>query len=472
MQTANTIENALSQNVSRPGRERYQPKSVVAARIEPGQKLELSNTKTPDNRLLVLGQDFDWSMPKAGQGMAIFTALVPLLVAIHGPRFAGAAFAGGIALGHIRAARETRCLYDIVSEMDASRFCPDVGLWKACSETGKIEHLVTGGPKAAVIYEDELVVPAFHYKEGERTDFIFNYVVEEAEAALLGRQFVHGARQRAAAAAGAPVKMDARPNGVIRSKTFGNVGVDYDSVGRVFGLTKDGKGTMSVRFLNQVRIARGEVIQDPTLRALCELPPLEGNAPVTVPALQPAAPAVVEVKAAAAVPAAAVVEAKVAAPAAPEVEAPRERIAVAAPGGLGVSLPLPVAAPARREVPVAPRRAEAPKVGDLAAAAVAKAAARQAMLAVAPASYCGPLPPPWMAEAMAELTKLVGDKTATGDYSAEDGTVITMAGEPLDSDAIAGLVMYHDQLAFEGDDMETFYVVKETLANYAEVYGA
>jgi hypothetical protein len=502
----NTLEmeilNGMSSHALQPRRQerrqaapraRYVPTSVVAMKLEPGQSLWVANTKTPDNRFLALGRDFDWKMPSLERGgvtpfpqardasaAALFTALVPLLVALHNPWDVvggGSEFTGAMALGHIRAARQTRAGFDIVEAMDPSRFCPDVGLWKGCSETGKLEHLILGGPKKAVIYEDELIIPAFHYEEGVRTDFLFSFIVDEQEAALLGRQFAHGARMRSAVAAGAPVKLDAVACGEIRTQDLGKVRLKFDAAGRLFDLVNDGRPTMLVKFPNGVTVRRGAVIEDGLLRALLQLPPLEGATAVILPSASPTTGA-----------------ALTAVPAEPatlnEPAAMRERRAYV----------VPVEAAKPKAVPTVERRTKAPTLAELTVIEEARAAevvlvkaseledeeraaplaapviitAPRPMMAVDPLTpddYAGPVPPAWFAEACKELLPLIKGKPAPAAISAGDGTVIAAVGDVMNEDTAMALIMYYDQLVFEGEDLELLYKVKEITTAYAEVYG-
>ncbi len=247
---------------------------LVAYRMEPGDSMFLSHPRIPEVKLLVQGQHFDFLPPYKGRPgdvrdatMSQFTAKVPLLVAVHGPRGRGK-LTHARSLGHIRAARESAPGFGIVRELleeipDMLRLEPRMRY--GCKDGHYPEHLSLGGPLGAVVYRDELVVPGYQYEEGVRDSLPFTYIVERAQEDLLAHAFRRGAQEAWAIREGRQAPRAVAVAGAMRTGNLGPVEVKYDAVGRCHGIN-DGKAKPFLSFKNGMSLRVGEIITHPAMR--------------------------------------------------------------------------------------------------------------------------------------------------------------------------------------------------------------
>jgi hypothetical protein len=302
--------------------------------------------------MLVINEHFEWAPPHRGRmvrggdfkghgdpsAAVKFTAMVPLLIALHEP---WENFLGGVTIGHMRLARETEDSFDLVRNLSEDNFLvdPPKEIKMALRENNRPKHQVAGGPQWAIAYHDENVIPAFWYKEGtEATPY--TYIVHKDEMGALELAFRQQGRVIRAAAedpyAAENGKMGVAPTGPIRRKTIianirgkeTEVQLGYDSVGIVFSIAYGGNFNRgSVMLYPGVTVALSGMILDRRLRAALGLASLQTG----------------------------------------EVEAVHDGRVVAPVNSLATAFAHaePVVSAAPKAVPVAVRRATAPKLSDV-----------------------------------------------------------------------------------------------------------
>ncbi len=471
----------METNKTTQQRRRYVPQHVVALTLDVGASIYISHLALPESKVLVPGIHYDWEVPMKNRQLlggrrnfneshaAKLTANEPLVVALHNPWVdAGGnpTFQGAGAVGHIRLARETHHQLGIVGTMAEHNFSNDFSIWRPCKEMNKPEEMVLGGPKYAVIYADELVLPAFRWDENDETtqDKMFCWIVNQSEVPMLQMQFRRNASMMHAVREGGEVKMTAPPNGAVSKKNIGGILITFDQSGRIFALEQKGQPKASVPFKNGVVLTVREMIAHNGLREALGLPVIGGDSEF---APQRDKPSLVSVGQA----------------------LQGLDIPVAEGTVRTVSAPDPEAAPARA-VPLAVRRAEAPKLEDVAKQPVIAQVVEDIPVQQPPVEQPAaelveepedrPLArslteaewPQWGNEAIVELMKKTNGQSASGEYRTEDGEVLAEAGAPMTVDVLAAIIQAHDRLAFEGEDAEQFYSIKEILGVYVEVYAA
>ncbi len=285
--------------------QQYRPKKACALRLEAGQSLWLSMTRQPENLLLTLGEHFTWNPPHRGRvarcdefhgdpsSAVEFTAKVPLLVSLHEP---WPNQRGGVTIGHFRLARETRAEFDLVMNLPPENFMEDPGRLKVTlKENHRPQHMSAGGPRYAVAYKDERVVPAFWYKEGsEHIPRTFILHEDELPALMLAwRQQARIVRETVEDPQGTAGRQVFLPKGNISSREVNGVVVwdrttrqavestvkfSYDENGVVSSIQVNGNLRGSVQLFPGVMLTMSSMIQDRKIRAFCGLPSLETGA--------------------------------------------------------------------------------------------------------------------------------------------------------------------------------------------------
>lgn len=279
--TAGALPSSYTQkNNNRSGqrqRETYRAagRSMVALQMAAGDSIFLSHNQAPRTRLLAMGEHYDFIPPYRGRpgdhnqskdttSASKLVAMADIIVNLHDP---WQDFRGGLTIGHIRLARKTSCAFDIL-EMMPDRFREGLGYRKGAKLLNKPEHLVTGGPAGAIVYEDECVVPAYFYGE-DRSHLPYVYIVDEQELPLLDATFVESKRDERAAASGREMRITAAACGALTRKKVAEIGlvITMDTHGRVFGLDLNDQPVAFYSFPNGVTLRRNELISDSRVRA-------------------------------------------------------------------------------------------------------------------------------------------------------------------------------------------------------------
>lgn len=264
-------------------------KEVIPVRMAPGDRLYLKGGRCPDHKILVQGEHFQFTPPYKGRpgdwqaaSAAIFEALVPLDVALHNPYRHEGKIIGGTTIGHFRVAEVGKQPL-IARELDelpiVTGFRPAI----ACREAQIPESWVLGGPKGAVLYPGEVIVPAYRYIEGARDNFPYTYIVGEEMVDYLKHVFQQGSKIARKIKAGERPPSVASVSGLKTTKQLGAVMVTFDEVARVHQLAQHDpqvgglKLTPFVKFKNGMALRVGGIITEPKLRAALELPPLPGQ---------------------------------------------------------------------------------------------------------------------------------------------------------------------------------------------------
>jgi hypothetical protein len=223
-------------------------------------------------------------------GTSKFTALVPLILAVHNPwpqvRGDGKML-GAQTIGHMRPARPGNHVVFIAGDRiktNPDTLMADLKYRLGCKDGAYTEHIVLGGPRGAVIYEDEMVVPGYHYVEGERENLPFTYIVDSKDRDLIINAFYAGARQASQLRNGETPKVaNVAVSGVLTTAQLGPVMIQYDRVFRVHQLTQYNPQTnahepkLFVNFKNGTSLRMGEMIVHPKLRAKLGLDVLPTN---------------------------------------------------------------------------------------------------------------------------------------------------------------------------------------------------
>ncbi len=315
--SANTSNTSRTETAANIGKTQPQPgyhlrgKNVVAYLLEEGDELYLGHPKCPGSTLLVQGQHFDFTPPYRGRpgkvldggrdvlGTSKFVARVPLILAVHNPwptvRGDGKLM-GAQTIGHMRPARPGNNLVFIAGDRmkdNSDMFLVDLKYRLGCKDSGYSEQVVLGGPRGAVIYEDEIVIPGFNFVDGVRDNFPYTFIVENKDRDLITTAFRAGAKQAAQVRAGeAPKVTGVAVSGVLTTAQLGTVMVQYDRVFRVHRLTQYNAASgahepkLFVNFKNGTSLRMGEMIVHPKLRAALGLDGLPSNTGTTEPGQQ------------------------------------------------------------------------------------------------------------------------------------------------------------------------------------------
>ena len=264
--------------------------TITCLRLEAGESLYLGHPRCPESKTLVQGQHFEFLPPYKGRSSemglsrdstssAMFTALVPLLLAVHGLWESGQ---GCQTIGHVRMARP----YGVFRLAGDASILDSFRHRTGAKEAGYPEHLVKGGLRNAVIYDDETVIPA--YRWDKRQDLPFCHIVERADLLLLTEAFGAGARLHHQAKSGVPTKLvGIQSASTHRIKILGPTTLRYDKVGRIHGIeqidpiTEQKKILTFLRFQNGISVRVGEIATDNRLREKLEIDllPVVGVAP-------------------------------------------------------------------------------------------------------------------------------------------------------------------------------------------------
>lgn len=275
---------------------------VVAQLMQPGDSLYMTFPRVPSSKVLVQTQHFDYAPPFKGRDVdtgfyhrditmcGVFTALVPLLVAIHDPWNKTGKIKGCRTIGHIRIARDAHdqgfaIAREIQGEEGGDILKVEPRWAHGCRDSHFAEHMVLGGPLGAVVYRDELVVPGFRYQPGIKDNLPFTYIVEGKDEELIMRAFLDGARRFHAAKEGRPDPgghQAVKVAGILKTKQLGPYMVHFDKVFRVHRIQQLDMTTGEVKektfasFKSGGRLRVGEMCMDPKIRAAltAETPPV------------------------------------------------------------------------------------------------------------------------------------------------------------------------------------------------------
>lgn len=272
---------------------------VVALLLQPGESIYMTFPRVPSSKVLVQSQHFDYSPPFKGRDenagyyhrditmCGVFTALVPLLVAIHDPWNKTGRIKGCRTIGHIRVARDAHdegfAIAREIQAEDGDILRVEPRWAHGARDSHFCEHMVLGGPLGAVVYRDELVVPGFRYQPGIKDNLPFTYIVESKDEELIMRAFLDGAKRFHAAKEGRVEggHQEVKVAGVLKTKQLGPYMVHFDKVFRIHRIqqldltTGEVKEKTFASFKSGGRLRVGEMCMDQKIRAalVAEVPP-------------------------------------------------------------------------------------------------------------------------------------------------------------------------------------------------------
>lgn len=363
----NTLTAQNSVSATRNGAPNTTKNTIIAKRMEPGDSLYLQHPQVPESKILVPDFHFEYRPPYKGRvsrqsihrdtsACAVFTAKVPLLVAIHNPWADGK---GCQTIGHARLAIEAGGQFDIVGEAALEL---DFRLRDGCRDAQYSEHVVLGGPANAVVYQTEMVLPAYRWDRQPHT-LPFCYIAQRDDEELVRRAAARGGRMMRQARMGETPSVSVLASSVHKRMQVGAVLITYDSAGWIHGLEgvneMDGKKSQLTfyRFQGGITVRLNELVTNPKLRAKLEIEAL----PV-VDSMVSYVPKALPKPSIGGAPTGALldqVKVRQPEPAAPVESVPEYRF-----------VPEPKVKPAKpKAVPTAVRRAEAPKLAEVAPAA-------------------------------------------------------------------------------------------------------